>query len=155
MPTACTLGPIELIVRDVDDNGKVTGLGLSFEPVATSPRIPVFLSAGEIGDRLRRLLCTACASALPSRRPDEPMRQGESATVPTVESALPRGPIAAMISRLASTRARVKVRRAFQLIVSDEGGARWPLQDPRRIGDLTGKRVLVRVDLNVPMRTAR
>ena len=51
-----TLGPIELIVRDVDDNGKVTGLGLSFEPVATSPRIPVFLSAGEIGDRLRRLV---------------------------------------------------------------------------------------------------
>ena len=29
-----TLGPIELIVRDVDDNGKITGLGLSFEPVA-------------------------------------------------------------------------------------------------------------------------
>ena len=51
-----TLGPIELIVRDVDDNGKVTALGLSFEPVATSPRIPVFLSAGEIGDRLRRLV---------------------------------------------------------------------------------------------------
>ena len=40
-------------MRDVDDDGKVTGLGLSFEPVATSPRIPVFLSAGEIGDRLR------------------------------------------------------------------------------------------------------
>jgi cell volume regulation protein A len=50
-----TLGPIELIVRDVDDDGKVTGLGLSFEPVATSPRIPVFLSAGEIGDWVRRL----------------------------------------------------------------------------------------------------
>jgi len=50
-----TLGPIELIVRDVDDDGKVNGLGLSFEPVATSPRIPVFLSAGEIGDLVRRL----------------------------------------------------------------------------------------------------
>ena len=53
-----TLGPIELIVRDVDDDGKVTGLGLSFEPVATTPRIPVFLSAGEIGDWVRRMLAT-------------------------------------------------------------------------------------------------
>ena len=49
-----TLGPIELIVRDVDDKGKIAGLGLSFEPAATAPRVPVFLSAGEIGDRLRR-----------------------------------------------------------------------------------------------------
>ncbi|TPK78325.1 potassium/proton antiporter [Mesorhizobium sp. B2-4-18] len=46
------LGPIELIVRDVDDKGKITGLGLSFEPTAPVARVPVFLSAGEIGDRL-------------------------------------------------------------------------------------------------------
>ena len=45
------LGPIELIVRDVDDKGKITGLGLSFEPTAPVARVPVFLSAGEIGDR--------------------------------------------------------------------------------------------------------
>ncbi|RUX05324.1 potassium/proton antiporter, partial [Mesorhizobium sp. M8A.F.Ca.ET.059.01.1.1] len=46
------LGPIELIVRDVDDKGRITGLGLSFEPTAPVARVPVFLSAGEMGDRL-------------------------------------------------------------------------------------------------------
>ncbi|MER9796498.1 potassium/proton antiporter [Mesorhizobium sp. M0142] len=46
------LGPIELIVRDVDDKGRITGLGLSFEPTAPVARVPVFLSAGEIRDRI-------------------------------------------------------------------------------------------------------
>ena len=50
------IGPIELIVRDVDDKGKITGLGLSFEPTAPVARVPVFLSAGEIGDRLSALI---------------------------------------------------------------------------------------------------
>ena len=68
-----TLGPIELIVRDVDDSGKVTGLGLSFEPAATSPRIPVFLSAGEIGDRLRRLVAGL------RKRPAEPVPGSDAA----------------------------------------------------------------------------
>lgn len=49
------LGPIELIVRDVDEKGRVTGLGLSFEPTAPVARVPVFLSAGEIYDRIARL----------------------------------------------------------------------------------------------------
>jgi len=39
-------------VRDVDDKGHVTGLGLSFEPTAPVARVPVFLSAGEIADRI-------------------------------------------------------------------------------------------------------
>ncbi len=46
------IGPIELIVRDVDDKGQITGVGLSFEPTAPVARVPVFLSAGEIADRL-------------------------------------------------------------------------------------------------------
>lgn len=46
------IGPIELIVRDVDDKGRITGLGLSFEPTAPIARVPVFLSAGEIADRV-------------------------------------------------------------------------------------------------------
>ena len=50
------LGQIELIVRDVNDDGRITAVGLSFEPTATRPRIPVFLSAGEIGDRLREFI---------------------------------------------------------------------------------------------------
>lgn len=50
------LGSIELIVRDVDENGRVGMVGLSFEPMAVPPRIPVFLSAGEIGDLVGRWL---------------------------------------------------------------------------------------------------
>lgn len=47
------LGSIELIVRDVDEAGNVTGVGLSLEPLPGPARVPVFLSAGEIVDRLR------------------------------------------------------------------------------------------------------
>jgi len=50
------LGPIELIVRDVDDKGRITGLGLSFEPSPPAARVPVFLSAGEIRDRIAAFL---------------------------------------------------------------------------------------------------
>ncbi len=45
------LGPIELIVRDVDEKGRVTELGLSVEP-PPPPSVPFFLSAGELRDRL-------------------------------------------------------------------------------------------------------
>ncbi|TIW06934.1 MAG: potassium/proton antiporter, partial [Mesorhizobium sp.] len=34
------IGPIELIVRDVDEKGRITGLGLSFEPTAQVARVP-------------------------------------------------------------------------------------------------------------------
>ncbi|MCO5064680.1 MAG: potassium/proton antiporter [Rhizobiaceae bacterium] len=51
------LDPIELIVRDVDENGKIAAIGISLEPMAVAaPSIPVFLSAGEIWDRLKALL---------------------------------------------------------------------------------------------------
>jgi cell volume regulation protein A len=46
-----TLGPVELIVRDVDEDGRPAELGLSFEPAAQPPQIPFFLSAGELKDR--------------------------------------------------------------------------------------------------------
>lgn len=50
------IGPVELIVRDVDDKGHITGVGLSFEPTAPVARVPVFLSAGEIADRIAAFL---------------------------------------------------------------------------------------------------
>jgi cell volume regulation protein A len=51
-----TLGEIELIVRDVDDNGKILSVGLSFEPSPPKVRIPAFLSPGEMADNIRALL---------------------------------------------------------------------------------------------------
>jgi cell volume regulation protein A len=50
------IGPIELIVRDVDEKGQITGIGLSFEPSAPVARVPVFLSGGEIADRIVALV---------------------------------------------------------------------------------------------------
>ena len=56
------------------------GLGLSFEPVATSPRIPVFLSAGEIGDRLRRCAWRSRRSAARRAAAPTPERRRQKAT---------------------------------------------------------------------------
>ncbi|BCH21476.1 potassium/proton antiporter [Mesorhizobium sp. L-8-3] len=50
-----SLGPIELIVRDVDDKGRVTAIGLSVEPAAPPPAVPFYLSASEARDRLWEL----------------------------------------------------------------------------------------------------
>jgi cell volume regulation protein A len=48
------LSPIELIVRDVDDRGKITAVGVSIEPQPTAASIPVFLSPTEMRSRLRK-----------------------------------------------------------------------------------------------------
>ena len=42
------IGPVELIVRDVGDDGAVIAAGLSLEPDANRPSIPVFLSLAEV-----------------------------------------------------------------------------------------------------------
>jgi len=47
-----SLGPIELIVRDANDKGQVVSAGLSLEPQAVQPSMPLLLTAGEIRDRL-------------------------------------------------------------------------------------------------------
>ncbi|WP_315925688.1 potassium/proton antiporter [Mesorhizobium sp. SP-1A] len=65
------IGPIELIVRDVDDKGRITALGLSFEPTAPVARVPVFLSAGEIGDRIAELIRKWRHPAGPKHASDE------------------------------------------------------------------------------------
>ncbi|GHC77122.1 potassium/proton antiporter [Limoniibacter endophyticus] len=47
------LQSIELIVRDVDENGEITALGLSVDPPAPPPSVPVYVSLNEALDRLR------------------------------------------------------------------------------------------------------
>lgn len=51
-----TLGNIELIVRDVDENGGIAAVGLSVDPPASPTPVPVFLSIGEAASRLRSML---------------------------------------------------------------------------------------------------
>ena len=47
------IGPIELIVRDVDDKGRITGLGLSFEPTAPAARDPSRICGRSVARRRR------------------------------------------------------------------------------------------------------
>ena len=42
------IGPIELIVRDVDEEGDITAIGLSLEPPTVNVSVPVFLSPPDI-----------------------------------------------------------------------------------------------------------
>ncbi len=58
-----SLGPIDLIVRDTDENGRVTALGLSFEPV-TATAMPIVPGAATVRRRL-----AAFFSAKPSKVP--------------------------------------------------------------------------------------
>ncbi len=48
-----TLGTIELIVRDVDEDGRITSVGLSLEPAPAAANIPAFLSPVELVGRIR------------------------------------------------------------------------------------------------------
>lgn len=79
------IGPIELIVRDVDDKGNITGIGLSFEPTAPVARVPVFLSAGEIADRIKAFIHsrrnrgeTAPLGATPAPMPGAPQQAADN-----------------------------------------------------------------------------
>ena len=47
------LGDIELIVRDLDEQGNIIEVGVSVEPQIAPPRIPVFLSPAELLTRLK------------------------------------------------------------------------------------------------------
>ena len=70
-----TLGPIELIVRDIGETGQVTSLGLSFEPTPRTTSIPAFLSPGELADRIAALFGrmrrrpVASAASMPMAEP--------------------------------------------------------------------------------------
>ncbi|PZO79086.1 MAG: potassium/proton antiporter [Mesorhizobium amorphae] len=50
-----SLGPIDLIVRDVDENGRITSLGLSFEP-ATTEAMPIVPGVAPLFRRLGGML---------------------------------------------------------------------------------------------------
>jgi potassium/hydrogen antiporter len=48
-------GSVELVVRDVDEDGQIKGVGLAIEPQPSrSASIPLFLNSRQIIDRLRR-----------------------------------------------------------------------------------------------------
>ncbi|WP_309082680.1 potassium/proton antiporter [Chelativorans sp.] len=46
------LGNVELIVRDTDEDGRITSIGLSVDPPAPGPPVPAYISVGEALSRL-------------------------------------------------------------------------------------------------------
>ncbi|WP_378947705.1 potassium/proton antiporter [Mesorhizobium sp. ANAO-SY3R2] len=70
------LGPIDLIVRDVDEKGRIVAVGLSIEPAPPPPTVPLFLSGSEIGDRIRRFFARKSPKA--PAKPDKPATSAES-----------------------------------------------------------------------------
>lgn len=60
-----SLGLIDLIVRDVDEKGRIVAVGLSIEPAPPPPPVPVFLSAGEIRDRVSAFFARRSRKAKP------------------------------------------------------------------------------------------
>ncbi|MEW9805793.1 potassium/proton antiporter [Mesorhizobium sp. ZMM04-5] len=58
-----SLGAIDLIVRDVDEEGTVTSVGISLEPSPSTVTIPAFLSPAELVDRVRERLKRRRAAA--------------------------------------------------------------------------------------------
>ena len=71
-----SLGPIELIVRDTDEKGEIDSVGLALEPQELAPSIPLLLTAGEIRDRLARLLRRF--RARPAETPGKPPPPGSA-----------------------------------------------------------------------------
>lgn len=49
------LGPLEIIVRDVDDQGEITAIGVSLEPEPLARPLPDFLSRDTVGRLYRRI----------------------------------------------------------------------------------------------------
>ena len=72
-----TLGTIELIVRDVDEGGKITSVGLSFEPTPAVASIPAFLSPAELIDRVRAFLKRPPGAAM-TDGPEEPAGKADN-----------------------------------------------------------------------------
>jgi cell volume regulation protein A len=72
-----TLGPIELIVRDVDEKGRVASVGIALEPTPQRPPIPAFFGASEIRDRLRQFFGRGKP---PGGTPTAPVAEGEQDT---------------------------------------------------------------------------
>ena len=83
------LGPIEIIVRDVDEDGDITSAGLLLDPESNRPQIPVFLSFREMvnaaGSRIRRKPAPAEIPIAPP--PDSLMPSGPEIAEKPVEAA--------------------------------------------------------------------
>jgi cell volume regulation protein A len=70
-------GPVELIVRDVDEEGEVTSVGISLTPEPQKPQIPLFLNWREIRDALRERFGGKASAQAKSAEGDSPDAERE------------------------------------------------------------------------------
>jgi hypothetical protein len=130
-------------VRDVDDDGKIVSVGVSLEPETSQPQIPMFLSPREIVSYLRRWLRARrrrhqAREDLPEPEPGDRLEAGRSGSRrPAIETRLAQSCPAAIV--------RPPRRKRF-------ANDRFRTLDDI---DARGKRVLVRVDLNVPVKDGK
>ncbi len=137
------LGAIELIVRDVDENGRITEVGLSVEPFSGQPNIPFFLEFRETRDRLRALRRRLSQGRQPAKAEPKPADgQQSDATHDPLASPAPDARFATGFSDQPAPHDHKGVRTMAAFNTLDD-------LDPK------GKRVLLRVDLNVPMDAGR
>jgi len=71
------LGPVDLIVRDVDEQGRIDSIGVSLEPEAAVPHIPFFLTGREVLHKLLTLLLPPRTPAPAEPVPDTETQGGE------------------------------------------------------------------------------
>ncbi len=115
------IGPVELIVRDMNERGVIATVGVSFDP-EPAPRIPLFQSRREIMANLRAWYRARRARIAAAREAAERLNSG-----------------------------------AAGLSSGDPGTKERPMADFKTLddADVAGKRVLVRVDLNVPVKDGK
>ena len=74
-----SVGPIELIVRDVDDQGRVETVGVSLEPEAQNPQVPLFLTGREVAAKLRAFIAARFAKKPKAEAPADEKSGNEAA----------------------------------------------------------------------------
>jgi len=120
------LGAIDLIVRDVDEAGAISAVGLSLDPEATRPLdVPIFANLRDLKSLVRA------------------WREGsaEAAPAPSAEAAaLTHGPDGAITAPTPD---------------GADTPPMTPFRTLDDAGELAGERALVRVDLNVPVEAGR
>ena len=51
-----SMGPVELIVRDVDEKGQIETVGISLEPELQHRKVPLFMTRRELSAKIRSWL---------------------------------------------------------------------------------------------------
>lgn len=67
-----SLGPVDLIVRDVGEQGRIESVGVSLEPEAAQRQVPMFLTGRELAAKIRGLFGRRRESAAAAAEPDAP-----------------------------------------------------------------------------------